>query len=249
MLNFNMMPMRTHQLFELLSTEEALRGVNLIGGTALSIQLSHRLSEDLDFFVHADKLDSRSLDEMINRLSQNHKVNLMTTASQISQAKINGVNLLSQARDYMIDGVKVTFFARNDAPYQHFATLNKVPSPATFNIASASTVFSMKSWLLQKRVKSRDLYDLMRYLKDTKTPITAIFKEAHKADPANYSEELIKQVLIGGVPLDHDDEGFTSIGLQMDITHIRKYFEEAINAHEIDLAQSAANQHTQARPS
>ena len=46
------MPEATFELFtELFSNIDYIRDWTLVGGTALSIHLQHRLSEDLDFFI------------------------------------------------------------------------------------------------------------------------------------------------------------------------------------------------------
>ncbi|PPC84860.1 MAG: hypothetical protein CTY35_00635 [Methylotenera sp.] len=236
MINENMMPTATLKVYQALAQEEALRGVSLIGGTALSIQLSHRLSEDLDFFVLGDQLNSRALDEMVNRMSASHNVRLLTPTAKISQARINGIDLLSQARDYAIDGVKVTIFARNDQPYRYFNALGKSRyANRTFDVMTSDAVFAMKSWLLQKRVKSRDMFDLMKFMQKSGTPVSSIFSCAKEADPANYSEELIKLTLTGEVPLDDDDEGFTSIGLQANVNDIYRYFSALINEYEVEF--------------
>ena len=40
---------KTEKLFEKISNLASLKGYTLIGGTALSLQINKRLSEDLDF--------------------------------------------------------------------------------------------------------------------------------------------------------------------------------------------------------
>ena len=40
---------QTEEVFEQISTFECIKNYTLIGGTALALQIGHRLSEDLDF--------------------------------------------------------------------------------------------------------------------------------------------------------------------------------------------------------
>lgn len=235
MLKLEMMPPKTRQVFELLASGPALSQFVLVGGTALSIQIGHRLSEDLDFCLFADSLEDTNIDDLIAKMSSLHQVVLMTSASKITQAKINGVNLLEQSRDYLVDGVKVTFFARNDTAYRYFSGLEKIKDPSVaFPIMAAPSIFAMKAWLLQKRIKSRDLFDLMQFVQSGLAPFDAIFAKAREADVAIYSEELIKNVLMGVVPVDSDDEGFDSIGLRISLGQIYQYFSEQVNYFEVD---------------
>ena len=233
-----MMPPKTRQIFEQLAKEAALEKFVLIGGTALSIQIGHRLSEDLDFCLFADSMVTAPLDAMIRDLSKDHQVVLMTPSSKIAQAKINGIDLLRQSRDYLIDGVKVTFFARNDVAYQHFSGLEKIKAEGVkFAIMSAPSIFAMKAWLIQKRIKSRDLFDLMQLVQSGLFSFDRIFECAREADVAIYSEEGVKNALMGVIPINNDDEGFESIGLKVTLNQIHTYFKAQVNAFEIEQAR------------
>ena len=82
------------------------------GGTALALQIGHRISLDFDFAQFGGTLPNVAIDKLISRLKrEGHQAQMITSPAQISQFKINhGLNLLERARDYVIDGVKVTFF-------------------------------------------------------------------------------------------------------------------------------------------
>ncbi len=164
---------------------------------------------------------------------------LMTPTSKITQAKINGSDLLDYTRDYLIDGTKVTFFARNDVAYDYFSGLEKIKSDElTFSLMSSKAIFQMKAWLIQKRVKSRDLFDLMRMLQLQDFSIDTLLKAAQQADPAIYAEGFIKDALTGLVPVNQDDEGFESIGLHTSLNEIYAFFSKAINEDEIRQARA-----------
>lgn len=72
----------------------------LVGETALSVHLQHRLSEDLDFFIEKSTLDQErtSIERMISHLDE-QGYNCVQTHNN------------SESLDYEIEGVKVTFFA------------------------------------------------------------------------------------------------------------------------------------------
>jgi len=223
MLQLEFMPLRTRRVFEILAHEPLMQGFVLIGGTALSIQIGHRLSEDLDFWLPSTTMSKDRVDQVLlnlGKLGMHHEFAM--PAWQISQARINGVDLLTQSRDHIVEGVKVTFFARTDVPYRYFAGLPKIDGQAMFSIATEETLFQMKSWLITQRVKSRDLYDLMVMMQRGKT-LQDIFSAGANADPA-FQREYVKEVLIGNVPLDAGDEGFESISLKLTMNEVHQYF-------------------------
>jgi hypothetical protein len=159
--------------------------------------------------LFSERLNVTELDTLIAQLSKSHQVLLMTPSSKITQAKINGTDLLEFTRDYLIDGTKVTFFARSDVAYDYFSGLEKINfDELTFSLMSSMAIFEMKAWLIQKRVKSRDLFDLMWVLQRNHLDINKLFKAAHQADPAIYAVGLVKDVLTGLIPVDLDDEDF-----------------------------------------
>lgn len=239
MLDLMMMPQKTRAVFELLAKRVELKVYVLVGGTALSLQIGHRLSEDLDFCLFEDKLDSPALDFLIQEISKNHSVGLMTPASKITQAKINGIDLLAYSRDYLIDGVKVTFFARNDVPYAHFSQLETIHYDSiTFSLMTSSAIFKMKAWLIQKRIKSRDLFDLMQLLIINSGTIESLFIASRDAEVAIYSEEFLKDALTGLIPIDSDDEGFDSIGLNISLEEVYTFFRRVIDEYEIGRAKA-----------
>ena len=242
MLKLDFMPARTKRVFDALATEPLMQGFVLIGGTALSIQLGHRLSEDLDFWWPSATMSKDRVNRILENLAAagfHHE--FATPAWKISQARINGIDLLSQSRDHVIEGVKVTFFARDDVPYRHFAAMKKIQGDFQFAIAHEETIFNMKAWLISQRVRSRDLFDLMAMLQRGKT-IRDILDAGAQADPA-FQREYAKDVLVGNVPLDADDEGFDSIGLSVTLNDIQQYFLAAVNKFEIDLAKTEVQKH------
>lgn len=239
MLLLDFMPERTLRVFEALAKEPLMQGFVLIGGTALSIQTGHRLSEDLDFWYPAASMSKERVDAILfNLANAGFSHEFTTPAWRLTQARINGIDLLSQSRDHTIDGVKVTFFARQDIPYRHFAGMEFIKDQANFSIAASDTIFAMKSWLISQRVRSRDLYDLMLLMQRGKS-MQQLLDAGAQADPS-FQREYAKEVLLGNVPLDADDEGFESINLDASIGDVYRYFLAAVNEYEVSVAYALA---------
>lgn len=238
MLRIDSLPKGTRDVFDFLSSCQGLRGFTLIGGTALALQIGHRKSEDLDFWLPADRFDKNAILSVI-REAQNAglEAQLITPHHRIVASKINGIDLLALAQDYLVGGVKVTFFARKDAAYDYFKDFARVTAKElTFDVMGAEGLFSMKSYVIHQRVRSRDLFDLKTFVERGKT-LHDILKAAEKADPS-CSPAYGKEVLIGAVPLDPEDEGFDSIGVEENIEDIHAFFRKRVDADEQAMASA-----------
>jgi predicted nucleotidyltransferase component of viral defense system len=214
-----------------------LRDFTLVGGTALAVQIGHRRSEDLDFWLPRERLDKKIIAEIIYRAKDaGLDPRLTTPHHQISAAKINGVDLLEYAQDFMIGGAKVTFFSRYDIPFRYFDTLLRVQdATCSFRIMGEEGLFAMKAHVIHRRVRSRDLFDLKTFLGHGKT-LDEVFLAASTADPA-CSPEYTSAVLVGEVPLDKQDEGFDSIGVTETIQDVYAFFRAVVNEYEQVVAK------------
>ena len=108
----------------------------LVGGSALSIHLCHRKSEDLDFFTYEDSFDKQEIFAYIKTFENKEILN--QTDEQI---------------DVLLDGVKVTFFNAQWA----FLKPMKIEK---FNLSSLEAIAAMKINVLFLRAKYRDYYDI-----------------------------------------------------------------------------------------
>ncbi|MDR3157628.1 MAG: nucleotidyl transferase AbiEii/AbiGii toxin family protein [Zoogloeaceae bacterium] len=236
MLKLDSLPDATRRVFDHLAANTLLREFTLIGGSALALQFGHRHSEDLDFWIPAERMDKESISEVVRIAQQAGFEAALTTPHQhIIFEKINGRDLLAHAQDYVIGGVKVTFFARTDGAYRHFDSFPRIDNSTSFCIMGEEGLFAMKAHVIHQRVRSRDLHDLKMFLERGKR-LGDIFQAASAADPA-CSEEYAKAVLIGEVPLDKEDEGFASIGVTESMEGIHAFFKDIVDAYEQAVAE------------
>ena len=108
----------------------------LVGGSALTLHLCHRKSEDLDFFTYDNSFDKQEIFKYIKQFESKEILN--QTDEQI---------------DLLLDGVKVTFF---NAQWS-FLKPKKIEK---FNLASLDSIAAMKINVLFLRAKYRDYYDI-----------------------------------------------------------------------------------------
>jgi len=214
-----------------------------MGGTALALQIGHRFSLDLDFASYQKTLPVRQLDALVSRLkSTHHNIHLITDASAISQFKINtGENLLDHARDYVMNGVKVTFFTHGRTRRQrdYFTQAGKIilQTPG-FNVLGLEGLKVSKTLVLADRVRSRDLFDLMLLMQNHNYDIQAVMSIiqtlGHNDDPEYY-----KAVMTGFIPLDKADEGLDAVDITVKLDDVYAFFNERIKAYELGLAEAA----------
>ncbi|MFP3999546.1 MAG: nucleotidyl transferase AbiEii/AbiGii toxin family protein [Desulfobacterales bacterium] len=107
----------------------------IVGGSALSMRLCHRHSEDLDFFTYRDKFDKSAVFEFFR--GKDHEI----------------INDARDQVDLVYNGIKLTFF---NAAWE-FLKPEKV---AGFNVASLDQLAGMKVHTLFLRATYRDYYDL-----------------------------------------------------------------------------------------
>jgi len=243
---FELMPEATQKNFARLKDDPRLAGFTLVGGTALALQIGHRMSEDLDFNIFGQPLPIQAIDGVLDDLAAGGAViESLITSEQKIRFKINTSDHLDHyIQDYLINGAKVTFHSRNegDRPKSQIDFLKSAPkvrvSQVGFDVLGVDGLFVMKSIHLFDRVKSRDLYDLMVLTKDLGYTLDDIFSAINAYQPIrNKDPEHFKSVVTGVIPLDKADEGFSSIHMNVKLTQIYKYFKKLINNNEISVVQ------------
>ena len=131
---------------------ECIKPYTLCGGTALAMQLGHRMSEDLDF--------------MMWRISKNEKpeVDWPTIEKEI-QEKIGEIDhrdiLGFDQVAFVVKGVKLSFFVSNN-----FSPINeRIPYQGNIFIADVPAILAMKMEVMLRRLKYRDYYDIYSIVK------------------------------------------------------------------------------------
>ena len=251
MLKLDFLPQATQQLFHRLKEDPRLGSFTLVGGSALALHIGHRMSEDLDFNCFGHDLPCFKLDALLAELSDSGcEIRSLIPAEKKVSFKINtGQDLDRHIQDYSIDGVKVTFHARQapERPRAQIEFLIASPkhelTPSGFSVMGLDGLFVMKTLVVYDRVKSRDLYDLMVLTRDHGYTLKDAFAAIAAYQPARHQDpEHFKSVLTGLVPLNKDDEGFASIQLHSKMKDIYQYFKKLLNAYEVqavsDILQS-----------
>ncbi len=140
MLSYSTVDHRTLELLRQLSAKDFLSEARLVGGTALALQLGHRMSVDLDFFGKIDAdFDIKSE---------------LRSAGRVSVVKES-----ENTNIYVVDGKKVDFV---NYPYQW---INDAVVDENIVLASPEDIAAMKINAVEGRGSKKDFIDIYFLLK------------------------------------------------------------------------------------
>lgn len=140
----------TASIFEAISRLECIKPYVLVGGTALSLQLGTRQSEDLDFMSwRTSRNEKREVDwPQIKR-----ELESIGTVETCYILDIDHV-------EFSVDGVKISFYANpNKSPLK-----DKIPYLNNIVLADKTSIGAMKMEVMLRRSKFRDYYDIYSLL-------------------------------------------------------------------------------------
>jgi len=164
----------TELLFGPLSALTTISEYTLIGGSALSVQINKRKSEDLDFCIWTK-----------NRKKEKPEVDWPSIERELSTiGKVTSRDILGLDQvNFVINKVRITFMAKQD-------NLSPVKNPVKIlnNIKAADipAIGAMKIELILRRSEFRDYYDIYCILKEGVTLREIVDKASE------YSNRLLK---------------------------------------------------------
>jgi hypothetical protein len=164
----------TNRIFEAISKLNCINGYTLIGGSALSIQIDKRLSEDLDFCKWSTNLkkDKPTVDwPTIERE--------LNTVGNIDSRDILGFDQVN----FIVNGIKISFLSKQE----NFSPVkNTVKILNNIRAADLDSLGVMKVEVMLCRSEWRDYYDIYSLLKE------GISLKAMISGASNYSNQRLK---------------------------------------------------------
>jgi predicted nucleotidyltransferase component of viral defense system len=170
------LPDNTRFVFDILAKDAFISDYTLVGGTALALQMGHRMSEDLDFMTDKNNLDARRIQRNINRLFTHWRL----------------IRKRDEQIDFLIKNTRVTFFTAQlvNIPFQ---VSSRTCPYHHLRIADIKTLALLKLSAISQRNTLRDYYDLYTISKE-KFSLSGIFAEAKQSlpqlSPIVYTETL-----------------------------------------------------------
>jgi len=127
----------------------------LIGGTALSYHLQHRISEDLDFCIAAN-LPTEAIADFITscveRFGEEQIDFIAPSQATKDDFEIHGDTVENYLQNWKIKNVRVTFFdAREGVGTKEILAENDFTQIGNIKISGLDTIFKLKSLMFYKR--------------------------------------------------------------------------------------------------
>lgn len=141
----------TGLIFDAISNMECIKPYVLVGGTALSIQLGTRQSEDLDFMRWRS-----TRDEQMEVSWRQIEKELLATFGNIESMDILDIDHV----EYIVKGVKLSFYACD----KYSPVNQKIHVQGNLYLADPLSIGAMKMEVSLRRSNFRDYYDIYSLL-------------------------------------------------------------------------------------
>ncbi len=155
----------TERLWGFLKDQSTLTGFVLIGGSALSLRIHHRLSEDLDFAWPGDRLPRESIQALLGEMSRHgFSYTRRDNPAAYDEFLQGGGSLHDYQQDFVVDGaVLLTLFAPDPPTRRLFDPAT--PHVTGPRLATLRECFNTKALASSERNQSRDWLDLYLLIK------------------------------------------------------------------------------------
>ena len=141
------------KIFEQIKESEIFQEYTLIGGTALSIQINNRLSEDLVFCKWQDNPATKKTDVNWPQIEKYLKT--------IGTVKTDIIDL--QQVNFYVNDVKITFYSNAITTFREIETKVRFDN---ISLATINSIGVMKLEVMMRIHLFRDYYDLYSILKE-----------------------------------------------------------------------------------
>ena len=145
----------TGKVFEIISRLECIKPYTLVGGTALSLQIEKRQSEDLDFMKWLAKRNQKAEVDWPAIKKE------LDSVGEIREYEVGSFDFVS----FNFEGVNLSFYA---APRKAIPSMQRIPYLNNLFIADMESIGAMKMEAMLRRSKFRDYYDIYSILKEGK---------------------------------------------------------------------------------
>ena len=171
-----------------------------IGGTALAYHLNHRISEDIDI-ISLTKLPYIFIESTMVSLGAIKQKDIHE-----SSLRINGLNPSEYMLKFLLDDVKVEFFAASTLIMKNIIDEATIEGYEQTNIKmlDLKTISKLKLLALLNRVKARDIYDMNEIIKADILSLEEILSLSMKVKNISTSQEFIN--FISSMKEKADDE-------------------------------------------
>ncbi|MFH0804406.1 MAG: nucleotidyl transferase AbiEii/AbiGii toxin family protein [Candidatus Zambryskibacteria bacterium] len=185
---------------------ENIKNFYLAGGTALALQIGHRISVDLDFFS----------DQPIKK----------TLLKDIEEFFGKPVEVLVKSKDELtivVDEVKITFL------HYYFPLIYSLKNDKNIKFADISEISLMKAYSLGRRQSFKDYVDMYTVVSNNLTTLKSIVENAKNKYGGVFNDRVFLEQLV--YVDDIEDEPIQWINKLVSKEEIRDFFEIKIKEY------------------
>lgn len=233
------LPDSTRQLWERLQHEPMLSGFVLIGGTALTLRIGHRISEDLDFAYLGELLPVQRIQLLVRMLNQEGYAWRMNQDIAAEQDFINsGLVLEEHQQNYVVatrnGNVKVSLVRFDNAITSRLSGSATAP----IRLATLDEAFKTKTLVCAERSRTRDWFDL--YVLMTRHGYDAAdFHRTFTESGSKNHFDIATMRLRSCIPAKTDEGYVHLLETAPTLEQMREFFNRIFDQLEIDLSASA----------
>jgi hypothetical protein len=187
------------------------RGFYLAGGTALALQIGHRVSVDFDLFC--DDAIPRTLLQRVQRVFAGAELSpLVNNADELT---------------VLVNGVKLTFLAYPFPAREPFVRYDDVL------LLSVREIAATKAYTIGRRGSFKDYVDLYFMIAEQRATLAGIITDAERKFGADFNSRLFLEQLVYLADLDDTEVQF--IKPVVTAAEIQAFFEERIREIAVAL--------------
>jgi hypothetical protein len=213
-----------------------LRGYVLIGGTALTLRIGHRVSEDLDFAFVEAKLPRARIKALITDLAASG-VTLEQVRSPVAEEEFldSGLDLADYQQNFIANGtVKISMICLD--PPASTVIVGQTDEPV--RVATMDEVFATKCLVCAERSKTRDWFDLFILITQHGYDFHDFYRTFARLGVLNsYANAAMR---LRKCRPDLDDPGYEQLLAKAPtLDELRAFFNAQLDDLEVDLAADA----------
>lgn len=225
----------TEKLWAFLKDQEPLKGFALVGGTALSMHLDHRLSEDLDFMFAGNKLPTAQIN-VLKRISSQAGFGFVAddALKDLQDWEDTGYEPHDYQQNFIVGGaVKVSLFAPDQ---EVLRLMDPMLEHDRVRVATLSEIFRTKCLVCADRSKTRDWFDVYTMLTHGSFFPMDIYDAFSRAQvPSKF--DIARARMTHGSP-GLNDEGFASLlSNPPSLIEMQSYFRGVFDEIETEVAR------------
>jgi len=212
-----------------------MKPYTLVGGTALSLQIEKRQSEDLDFMKWQQRRGEKC---EVNWPAIKKE---LETVGEIRDYEIGDFNLAT----FNVEGVKLSFYA---PPRKAIPSMQRIPYLNNLFMADMESIGAMKMETMLRRSKFRDYYDIYSIIKEGGDINKMIAAALEHSDHKLRTRGLLSMLTNGRMFV--KEKGFEELCPYYDVssTDIQEYIREQlleakVTQGEISITTERAGSH------